>query len=90
MRLPCPYCGDRDIREFSYRGAAVGADRPAPDASPEVWDAFVHLRDNPAGPTKELWFHDFGCSSWITVTRDTTTHEILGAVATASAKGQGS
>ena len=27
MRLPCPYCGDRDAQEFSYRGDA-GPRRP--------------------------------------------------------------
>ena len=38
MRLPCPICGSRDIREFSYKGAAVAIDRPQPDAPDEAWD----------------------------------------------------
>ncbi len=78
MRITCPYCGERDRREFYYRGAAVDLDRPAPDAGEEAWDNFVYLRDNPAGPTRELWCHEGGCGAWIVVTRDTTTHEILG------------
>lgn len=76
MRIACPHCGLRDIREFSYRGAAQ-LDRPDADASADIWDAFLHLRDNPAGPNRELWHHGGGCSSWVVVERDTRTHEVL-------------
>ncbi|WP_424833221.1 sarcosine oxidase subunit delta [Ruegeria sp.] len=78
MRITCPFCGERDRREFYYRGAAVDLDRPAPDAGADVWGDFVHLRDNPAGPVRELWYHEGGCGAWIVVTRDTVTHEVLG------------
>lgn len=77
MRIICPHCGERDLREFGYRGAAVALDRPAPDAGEAAWDNYVHLRDNPAGMTRDLWSHDGGCAAWIVVTRDTTTHEIV-------------
>ena len=76
MRIKCPICGERDLREFSYRGAAVDMDRPAPDAGEEAWDNFVHLGDNPAGPTRDLWYHEGGCATWIVVERNTVTHEI--------------
>ena len=36
-----------------------------------------YLRDNPAGPHEELWYHGFGCRSWLRVKRDTRTHEIF-------------
>ncbi len=39
----------------------------------------VYLRDNPAGPHDELWYHASGCRSWLRVTRDTRTHEMLAA-----------
>lgn len=81
MRITCPYCGERDAREFHYRGAE-GFDRPnAPDtfsaepAADAVFD-YVYLRDNPAGPLAEHWNHVAGCRSWLVVTRDTRTHEI--------------
>ncbi len=32
MRLPCPCCGLRDRREFTYYGAADFLARPAADA----------------------------------------------------------
>lgn len=75
MRLNCPICGLRDLREFTYRGAAL--DRPDADAGPEAWDDFVHLRENPAGPTAELWYHSSGCGAWLKVTRNTVTHEMI-------------
>ena len=79
MRLPCPICGERDRREFYYKGAATMLSRPDPEAGEDAWDAFVHLRENPAGPLRELWHHASGCSAWIVVTRNTVTHEVLGA-----------
>lgn len=79
MRIPCPLCGPRDLREFSYRGHAVGLDRPAPDAGGAAWDDFVYLRDNPAGPTRDLWYHESGCGAWLVVDRNTVTHEITAA-----------
>ncbi len=76
MRLTCPTCGERDLREFYYKGSAEMLIRPAPDAGAEIWDAFVHLRDNPAGETRELWFHESGCGAWLVVERDTRNHAI--------------
>jgi len=79
VRITCPICGARDSREFSYRGAALALDRPGPDAGEEPWAEYVHLRENPAGALRELWYHEGGCSAWIVVTRNTVTHEVQGA-----------
>lgn len=79
MRIQCPYCGERDLSEFTYLGAAA-FERPDP-STPQAATAFyqaVYLRDNPAGPHEELWYHSSGCRSWLRVTRNTRTHEILG------------
>lgn len=80
MRIPCPHCGERDVREFTYLGDATVA-RPASDDVSVVTDfvEFVYLRDNPAGQHREFWYHGSGCQAWLIVTRDTTTHEIAGA-----------
>ena len=79
MRIECPFCGDRDVSEFTYRGDA-GCRRPPPDAEGPADHFFeaVYLRENPAGPHQELWYHASGCLSWLRVTRNTRTHEILG------------
>lgn len=79
MRITCPLCGERDRREFYYQGAAVALNRPAPDAGDDAWEDYVHLRENPAGVTRELWYHESGCGAWIVVTRNTVTHEVMGA-----------
>lgn len=78
MRLTCPLCGTRDRREFYYYGAAVYAGRPGEGAGPADWDDYLHLRDNPAGETRDLWYHEQGCAAWIEVTRNTVTHAITG------------
>ncbi|MEO0381007.1 MAG: sarcosine oxidase subunit delta [Pseudomonadota bacterium] len=74
MRLRCPICGERDVREFYYQGAAVMLDRPAPDAGEAAWDDYLHLRDNQPGDFEELWCHEAGCGAWIKVVRNTATH----------------
>ena len=78
MRIECPFCGERDVSEFAYLGDA-SFHRPSPEAA-DAADRFyeaVYLRDNPAGPHQELWYHANGCLSWLRVTRDTRTHAIL-------------
>ena len=86
MRIPCPLCGPRDRREFTYYGAEDFLHRPAPGAPPEAWDNHLHLRDNPAGLTKDLWYHETGCGSWLLITRNTVTHEMHSAELVADRK----
>ncbi|MBV9735875.1 MAG: sarcosine oxidase subunit delta [Acidisphaera sp.] len=80
MRIPCPHCGERGFQEFAYYGDA-GPKRPAHggDTGEDVWFDYVYLRDNPAGPHEELWYHAAGCRTWLVVTRNTLTHEVAGA-----------
>ncbi|HEU0223166.1 MAG TPA: sarcosine oxidase subunit delta [Paracoccaceae bacterium] len=88
MRIPCPLCGSRDLREFTPWGDAVLMERPdgmAPDARERFHD-YVHIRGNPAGEHRELWFHEQGCRAWLVVTRDTVTHAVLGAALAAEAR----
>jgi sarcosine oxidase subunit delta len=79
MRLTCPLCGERDRREYYYFGAEDFLNRPAADAPLAEWDDHLHLRDNPAGVARDLWYHEAGCGQWLLVTRNTVTHEIIGA-----------
>ncbi|GGL72887.1 sarcosine oxidase subunit delta [Wenxinia marina] len=80
MRLTCPHCGARDRREFTYHGPASLLDRPAPDAGEAAWNAYLHLRDNPEGESRELWYHE-PCRAWAVITRDTRTHAVHGSAA---------
>ena len=80
MRITCPNCGERDRREFYYQGDAVVLDRPTEDAGVQAWDDYLHNRDNPAGDTRDLWFHEGGCRAWLVVDRNTVTHAVHGAM----------
>ena len=86
MRLNCPLCGPRDRREFYYYGADEYLNRPVTD-DPDAWDNYLHLRDNPAGVVRDLWYHESGCAQWLQVTRNTVTHDILSVELVAAIKG---
>ena len=79
MIINHPLLGSRDASEFTYLGDAGLLNRPDSFAAnaDEAFHDYVHLRDNPAGVHDELWFHEHGDRSWLIVTRDTTTHEII-------------
>ena len=79
MIIDHPLLGPRDAAEFVYLGDASLIDRPdgeASDAADRFHD-YLHLRDNPAGEHRELWYHEHGDRSWLVVTRNTMSHEIL-------------
>lgn len=79
MMIPCPICGPRDIREFTYKGHETYLHRPADTEWSEDWNDYLHNRENPAGATKDLWYHGDGCTAWLLVERNTITHEVLSA-----------
>lgn len=76
MRIKCPICGERDRREFYYMGDGDYLDRPEP-GDQEAMHHYLHIRENPAGVVRELWHHEAGCSAWLVVERNVTTHEIV-------------
>lgn len=86
MRIKCPICGERDRREFYYVGAAQNIARPAPDAGEDVWNDYLHNRENPAGRTRDLWQHESGCGAWLVVERDTNTHAVFSVELASNAK----
>ena len=87
MIINHPLLGPRDAAEFTYLGDANLMNRPAwqdKDASPESIEKavarfhdYLYLRDNPAGVHRELWYHENGDRSWLVITRDMLSHEIL-------------
>jgi methylglutamate dehydrogenase subunit B len=78
MRINFQYCGERSLGEFTYLGDATPV-RPDDDnaTANDAWTSYVYLRDNVAGPTRELWYHAAGCHAWLVVTRSTRDHQIL-------------
>ncbi|MEZ5868643.1 MAG: sarcosine oxidase subunit delta [Defluviimonas denitrificans] len=81
MIIPHPLLGPRDSQEFTYLGDASLIERPdwQADNAVDQFHDYLYLRDNPAGTHRELWFHEQGDRSWLVVTRDTVTHEIISA-----------
>jgi len=79
MIIEHPLLGPRDSQEFSYLGDASLLLRPDASAgnAAETFFDYQYLRDNPAGTHRELWYHEMGDRSWLVITRDTVTHEIL-------------
>jgi sarcosine oxidase subunit delta len=78
MIINHPLLGPRDAQEFVYLGDASLIERPdGLTAGIEAMHDYLYLRDNPAGAHRELWFHEQGDRSWLVVTRNTVTHEIL-------------
>ncbi|NOD64394.1 MULTISPECIES: sarcosine oxidase subunit delta [unclassified Ruegeria] len=79
MIINHPLLGPRDASEFTYLGDASLIERPdwQSETAKDEFHDYVYLRDNPAGTHRELWFHEQGDRSWLVVTRNTLTHEIL-------------
>lgn len=79
MIINHPLLGPRDASEFSYLGDASLMHRPNPKSETAADDFYnyQYLRENPPGELRELWFHEQGDRSWLVVTRNISTHEIL-------------
>lgn len=75
IRIPCPFCGERDHSEFGYGGDGT-IEYPPLDASIADWHEAVFQRENIRGMQLETWQHLNGCRMWLLVERDTMTHEI--------------
>ncbi len=77
LKIPCPWCGERDQSEFSYGGQAHIVRPPDPDAlDDEQWGDYLFFRDNPKGLHREQWVHSGGCRRWFNAVRDTVTYRI--------------
>ncbi len=76
MDLMCPSCGLRELEEFHFRALA-----PAPSV---LLDARAPYVRNNGQVSIELWQHLRGCQTWIAITRDPATGEIISADALAN------
>lgn len=78
MLINCPYCGPRDLAEFTFERpveAIVALEAPVDEAMRTLF-----TRENPRGRSPELWRHAYGCRAWLRLERDTATHDISEAV----------
>ncbi|MEM7071933.1 MAG: sarcosine oxidase subunit delta [Pseudomonadota bacterium] len=72
--LQCPWCGSRDLVEFSCHGEAHII-RPAQphEQSDQEWGDYVFFRTNHKGWQRERWVHDAGCRRWFYAIRNSAT-----------------
>ena len=78
LLIPCPWCGERELREFACRGEAHIARPAEPTAVGDAaWADYLYFRANPKGAHRERWVHSHGCRRWFVVARDTETDAIL-------------
>lgn len=76
MLITCPYCGPRDVSEFTYQGDA-NRTRPDPASTDQqAWNVYVYDRVNTLGDHAEYWQHSGGCRAHLKLVRSTLTHEI--------------
>lgn len=81
--IPCPWCGERDEREFTYGGQAQVPHPPDPEVlTDEEWARYLFFRRNPRGTWQERWYHAAGCRRWFDLERDTSGDDDAGAAMT--------
>ena len=76
--FPCPFCGDRDEREFHF-AAEAGKTRPDTTraVSDQEWSNYLYSQRNEKGPVREVWVHKT-CSEIFILERDSVTMEVTG------------
>jgi len=75
IQLPCPWCGPRDVTEFSHSGEVTPRPDPA-TATPTQWRRYLYVRRNPRGVVEETWYHVAGCRRFFRIRRDTESNEV--------------
>jgi sarcosine oxidase subunit delta len=76
MLITCPYCGPRDVAEFTYQGDG-NRQRPDPGSTDQAaWSAWVYDRVNTLGDHREIWQHSGGCRAHLVLMRSTLSHAI--------------
>jgi heterotetrameric sarcosine oxidase delta subunit len=79
LRIPCPWCGPRDLVEFRYGGESGVLRPPQPEHSnDQQWADYLYYRNNFKGPQTERWVHAYGCRQWFELSRDNHSHDLIG------------
>ncbi len=80
LRVPCPWCGPRDLVEFRCGGESGVLRPPQPAACTDrEWADYLYYRNNLKGQQVERWVHLYGCRQWFELHRDNLTHEWIDA-----------
>ena len=68
-RLVCPFCGERELREFVFR-------KTVPQQGASAFER-VYLRVEDPALSVEHWQHVQGCRAWLLVERNPTSGAVL-------------
>ena len=74
LLIACPNCGPRAQAEFTFERPLASIVTPTETLPDLIHKLFT--RENPRGPSWELWRHTYGCAGWLKVNRDTHNHQI--------------
>ena len=74
--ISCPYCGPRDVGEFSFGGERLSRPPNPESLSALEWRHYVYDRKNVDGRHTEWWYHRQGCGQWFHAERDTMTNRL--------------
>ncbi|WP_438955152.1 sarcosine oxidase subunit delta [Cognatiyoonia sp.] len=79
--FPCPFCGDRNEREFHF---LAEAGKVRPDTTQEIsdadWATYLHSHRNEKGAVREVWMHTT-CAEVFILERDSVTMSITQSIA---------
>ena len=79
LLIACPFCGPRSETEFFFGGPTAPKRPEVPEELSDTdWVNYLTVVPNPMGPVRDNWWHAKGCGRWLTVERDTVTHDIIG------------
>lgn len=73
-RIPCPWCGPRNVSEFRHHGESISRPDPA-TTTPTEWRRYLYVRQNSNDWVLENWYHSAGCRQFFQIRRNTTTNE---------------
>ncbi len=80
LRIPCPWCGPRDVSEFAYGGEAhIARPRQPSSLGDDEWGDYLFNTRNTKGVYLERWMHAHGCGRWFNAARNTVTDEVIAA-----------
>jgi sarcosine oxidase subunit delta len=76
----CPFCGPRTENEFHYGGEAGNLRPDGGDVPGDRWGAYLYMRANPKGRTREVWLH-MACGEFFVIERDSVSHQVFATTA---------
>jgi len=81
QRFPCPFCGERDEREFHF-AAETGKTRPntTDSVDADTWAHYLYHQTNEKGVVSEIWMH-LACREVFVLKRHSVSMDIIESIA---------